>query len=93
MIDLSGRPFPVVELGLQRELLGNVACENLTHFFQSLAMAGRLTLHLDVLRGANDHHRAEAAFKSCGIAMRTACSQSVPLADAEGSIPSTKGSL
>ena len=86
-IDLSGRPWPAVSLGLRRERIGAVATENLTHFFISLAMAGRLNLHLDVLKGDNDHHRAEAAFKATARALRAA------VAIEGGGIPSTKGVL
>jgi imidazoleglycerol-phosphate dehydratase len=58
------------------------------HFFLSLATAGRMALHLDVLRGANDHHRAEAAFKAAALALR----QAVRL-DGPDQVPSTKGVL
>lgn len=87
VVDLSGRPWPAVELGLRRERLGDVACENLTHFFNSLAMRARITLHVDVLKGDNDHHRAEAAFKAVAVALRTA------VAVRGGGVPSTKGVL
>jgi imidazoleglycerol-phosphate dehydratase len=88
VVDLSGRPCAVIELGLAREMLGELACENLAHFFVSLATAGRLALHLDVLRGANDHHRAEAAFKATALALRQAVR-----ADGSDQVPSTKGVL
>ena len=87
-LDLSGRPFAHVELGLTREAIGAIACENLAHVFHSLAMAARMTLHVDVLRGANDHHRAEAAFKALALALREAVAQ-----DGGGAVPSTKGTL
>jgi imidazoleglycerol-phosphate dehydratase len=88
VVDLSGRPYAVVELGLEREALGALACENVAHFFASLATAGRMGLHVDVLRGANDHHRAEAAFKAAALALR----QAVRL-DGPDQVPSTKGVL
>jgi imidazoleglycerol phosphate dehydratase HisB len=72
VIDLARRPWATVKLGLRREMLGTLAAENVAHTVRSLAMAGRLTLHLDVLRGDNDHHRAEAAFKALAIALRGA---------------------
>jgi imidazoleglycerol phosphate dehydratase HisB len=87
VVDLSGRPMPVVSLTLERESLGGIACENLTHFFVSLAMSLRAALHIDVLRGVNDHHKAEAAFKALALALREAVSR-----DGAG-IPSTKGVL
>ncbi|MFO1037469.1 MAG: imidazoleglycerol-phosphate dehydratase HisB [Geminicoccaceae bacterium] len=88
VVDFSGRPAPVVELGFQGERIGAVATENLTHFFQSLATTGRMALHVDVLRGANDHHRAEAAFKALALALRAAVAT-----DGSGEVPSTKGVL
>jgi len=89
VVDLSGRPHATVDLGLTREMLGSVACENLTHWFVSLATAARLTLHVDVLRGANDHHRAEAAFKALALALR----QAVAIDARVSGVPSTKGTL
>jgi imidazoleglycerol-phosphate dehydratase len=88
VVDLSGRPCAVIELGLARETLGALACENVGHFFASLAIAGRMALHVDVLRGANDHHRAEAAFKAAALALRQAVRVEGP-----DQVPSTKGVL
>lgn len=87
VVDMSGRPWPVIELGLERERLGGLACENVAHVLQSFAMAARCALHVDVLRGDNDHHRAEAAFKATALALRQA------FAESEGGVPSTKGVL
>jgi imidazoleglycerol-phosphate dehydratase len=88
VVDLSGRPCAVVELGLTRDSLGGIACENLAHFFTSLATTARMALHVDVLRGANDHHRAEAAFKAAALALRQAVRVEGP-----DQVPSTKGVL
>jgi imidazoleglycerol phosphate dehydratase HisB len=87
VVDLSGRPWPEVHLGLRREKIGDVACENLVHFLQSLAMAGRMNLHVDVIRGENDHHRVEASFKALALALRQAFTVE------GGGVPSTKGVL
>jgi imidazoleglycerol phosphate dehydratase HisB len=88
VVDLSGRSFAHVNLRLHREKLGDVSCETLVHFWQSLATTARMTLHLDVLRGANDHHRAESAFKAAALALRHSVGR-----DAHTDVPSTKGSL
>ncbi|HOC17089.1 MAG TPA: imidazoleglycerol-phosphate dehydratase HisB [Vicinamibacterales bacterium] len=88
VVDLSGRPFARVRLGLERDRLGGLACENVRHVLGSLASTARLTLHVDVLEGDNDHHRAEAAFKALALALR----QAVAL-DGSAGVPSTKGSL
>jgi len=76
VVDLSGRPSPHIDLGLRRESLGQVATENLAHWFESFAIAGRMSLHVDVLKGRNDHHRAEAAFKAAALALGTATRKS-----------------
>ena len=88
VVDISGRPFADVNLGLTRERLGELSCENIPHVLSSLASTAGLTLHVDVLKGDNDHHRAEAAFKAVALALRAAV-------DASGfdDVPSTKGSL
>lgn len=88
VIDLSGRPTAEIHLGLTREKVGDIACENIHHVFVSLAMASRSTLHVDVIRGLNDHHRAEAAFKALAIALRHAVAR-----DGSNEVPSTKGVL
>ncbi|HEV8266039.1 MAG TPA: imidazoleglycerol-phosphate dehydratase HisB [Gemmatimonadales bacterium] len=88
VVDLSGRPFAAVDLGLRREAIGGLACENVGHVLRSLAAAARLTLHVDVLRGENDHHRAEAAFKAVALALRQAVACS-----GFDDVPSTKGTL
>ncbi|MCA9298514.1 MAG: imidazoleglycerol-phosphate dehydratase, partial [Phycisphaerales bacterium] len=87
VVDCSGRPHATVHLDLRREMLGTIATENLTHVFLSFAMRARLTLHVDVLRGENDHHKAEAAFKALALALR----QAVAIDGDE--VPSTKGTL
>jgi imidazoleglycerol-phosphate dehydratase len=73
VIDLSGRPSCHAELGLARERVGDLSCEMVPHFFASFATAARLCAHVDVLRGTNDHHRIEAAFKALALALRGAC--------------------
>ncbi len=88
VVDLSGRPHPEICLGLQREKLGELATENLDHALRSLAIAARATLHVDVLRGDNDHHRAEAAFKATALALREALTRRD-----NDAVPSTKGVL
>lgn len=87
VVDLSGRPWPAVELRFVRESLGSVATENLTHFLNSLAIEARMALHVIVLCGANDHHKAEAAFKAVALALRAAVLR------VGGGVPSTKGVL
>jgi imidazoleglycerol-phosphate dehydratase len=87
VVDLSGRPWPEVSIGFTRPTIGEVATENIVHFFRSFAMEGRMALHVDTIRGDNDHHKAESAFKALALALR----QAVTLGG--DGVPSTKGSL
>lgn len=89
VVDLSGRPSSSIALGLLRERVGGVATENMTHFLQTLAVALRASVHVDVLRGENDHHKAEAAFKALALALGRA----VRIVREGGAAPSTKGVL
>lgn len=87
VVDLSGRPWPEVHIGLARDRIGDVAAENIVHFFRSLAIESRMALHVDLIRGDNDHHKAEAAFKATALALKSA------VAITTIGTPSTKGSL
>lgn len=86
-MDISGRPFAAIDLGLKREKLGDLSCEMIPHVMTSFATAAGITLHVDVLKGCNDHHRAEAAFKALALAL----AQAVQRSGNPGDVPSTKG--
>ncbi|KAJ0403513.1 hypothetical protein P43SY_010056 [Pythium insidiosum] len=88
VVDISSRAHSEVDLQLVRPMVGQLSCEMIVHFFESFASAARLTLHVDVLRGRNDHHRAEASFKALAIALRAAVKT-----DETAGVPSTKGVL
>ena len=88
VVDVSSRPFASVNLGLTREQIGALSCEMIPHVIESFAQSARLTVHVDTLKGFNDHHRAESAFKALGVALREAISR-----DESAGIPSTKGWL
>ena len=88
VVDLSGRPYSDVSLQLEREAIGGLSCENIPHLLRSFATTAQLTLHVDVLKGENDHHRAEAAFKATALALRQAVARS-----GFDDVPSTKGTL
>lgn len=88
VVDLSNRPYAVIELGLKREKIGDLSCEMIPHLLESFAQAAAITIHVDCLRGFNDHHRAESAFKALAIAIKEAISS-----NGTNDIPSTKGVL
>lgn len=87
VVDLSGRPWPEIHLEFVRDTVGQLATENIVQFFRSFAMEARMALHVDLIRGDNDHHKAEAAFKAVALALREA------VAVTGGDVPSTKGVL
>ncbi len=89
-VDLGGRGHASIEAGFGRELLGQLPTENIEHFLAAFAAEGRLNLHVRLLAGENDHHRAEAAFKALARALRDAVRIDERIA---GEIPSTKETL
>ncbi|MEM4700468.1 MAG: imidazoleglycerol-phosphate dehydratase [Candidatus Nezhaarchaeales archaeon] len=88
-VDLSGRGYANVRLELRGEVVEDAPSSDLVHFIRSLASAARSTIHVEVLYGADDHHKAEAAFKSLALALRMAAS---PDPRVRG-VPSVKGRL
>jgi imidazoleglycerol-phosphate dehydratase len=89
-VDLSGRPYVVhVEPDRMPPTIGSYDTTLTRHFFESLAMAAGICVHLTVLAGRNPHHIVEAQFKAFARALRSAAS---PDPRAAG-IPSTKGTL
>lgn len=86
VVDISGRGCCVIEAPFEAPRIGSLTSANIAHFFQSFALNAGITLHLDLIRGENDHHRAEALFKAAALALRTALSPSATALSA-----STKG--
>jgi imidazoleglycerol-phosphate dehydratase/histidinol-phosphatase len=85
-LDLSGRPYFVWEGRFERERVGELPTELVSHFFRSLSQALGASLHIAV-RGENSHHMIEACFKGVGRSLR----QAVRLEGTD--LPSTKGTL
>lgn len=90
VIDFSGRPGLHFHADFKRPRVGNFDVDLASEFFQGFANHAKATLHMDVLRGENDHHKIETLFKAFGRALRIACSIDDRASDA---MPSTKGSL
>ena len=88
-IDLSGRPWCVFEGTFRREKVGDFPTEMTSHFFHSLAMALKATLHVSV-KGENDHHQIEASFKALARCLRQAVDRNEHYLDI---LPSSKGML
>lgn len=90
VVDLSGRPGLFFAADFTRDKIGTFDVELVREFFQGLASAGALTLHMDALKGHNAHHVAETLFKAFGRALRMAVAADGRTGD---TMPSTKGSL
>jgi imidazoleglycerol-phosphate dehydratase len=98
-IDISGRPHFTFKARFEKELiyaqLGRqkiklfLDAEMLREFFESFVYKAGISLHIDLVRGKNTHHKMEAIFKAFGLALRRACA----INPREGGIPSTKGRL
>jgi imidazoleglycerol-phosphate dehydratase len=89
VIDLSGRPYAVVEIAFDRPRIGLLDADLVIHFLETLAVHARMNLHARLLHGRNDHHKAEALFKALGRALDAASR----LDPRRQGVPSTKGVL
>jgi imidazoleglycerol-phosphate dehydratase len=89
-VDLSGRPYAVIQAEWHTPYLGNIPTTLFPHFFESFAVTSRCNIHARILYGRDDHHQAEALFKAWARAL-DAASQIDPRRT--GVIPSTKGML
>jgi imidazoleglycerol-phosphate dehydratase len=88
-LDLSGRPYAVLDLAFRGDRMGSLSTQLVEHALESLARTAGMTLHL-AASGRNDHHVAEAAFKALARSLRSAVALDPRRA---GTVPSTKGSL
>jgi len=88
-VDLSGRPAFIYNAQYRGALIGDFAVELVEEFFKSVATNAKMNLHINVPYGTNNHHVAEAIFKSFAMALRHATEHD-PRNDR---VPSTKESL
>ena len=88
-LDLSGRPEFVFSGEFIQASIGSLDTQMIRHFFKSLAMSSRMTLHMSILYGINDHHKCEGLFKALGRALR----QAVEIDPRRIGVASTKGIL
>ena len=88
-LDVSGRPYLVFNVPVQRTRISNFDLDLLKDFFRALAFNAEITMHVNLHYGENLHHIAEAVFKSVGRAMAVATRIDPRV---EG-VPSTKGHL
>ena len=87
-LDLSGRPYFKSNLKFKSENIEDFPSSMVNHFLRSLSYEGKFNLHVMVLRGGDDHHKAEAVFKALGLSLKKAVKIEK---NRKGDIPSTKG--
>lgn len=90
VLDLSGRPGIEFDVTFTRDKIGEFDVDLFYEFFQGLVNHADITLHIDALKGRNNHHIAETIFKAFGRALRMAVTLDQR---ALGQLPSTKGAL
>jgi len=88
VIDLGGRAYSRIRLGIKSESIEDTKVEDVLHFLEALAQSLQFNLHMRVLYGSNDHHRVEAAVKALALALKGAVSRS-----GEEGVPSAKGEI
>lgn len=71
-IDLSGRPYAVIDAEFSTPMIGAMPASLVAHFFETLATNAKMNLHARVVYGRDDHHKAEAMFKALGRALAMA---------------------
>ena len=71
-IDVSNRPYLVFNAEFADERVGNMATQMVKEFFRAFVNESRVTLHINLLYGENDHHKIEAIFKSFARALKDA---------------------
>lgn len=84
-IDLGGRVYSDIEVYFSKRSIVDLNSDLFRHLLETFASNSECNLHVDVLRGENDHHKAEATFKAFGMALSEA------VEDIGGGVPSTKG--
>ncbi len=89
-LDLSGRSYACLDIGLSGEMVETLPGDLVRHFLESFASEARMNMHAKILAGLNAHHKAEGLFKALAKALRDAVELDPR---ATGQIPSTKGTI
>lgn len=87
-LDLSNRPFLVFNCPFTNQSCGDYDLCMTEEFFRAFAFNSGMTLHINLMYGSNDHHKAEAVYKAVAHALKKAAAF-----NEDGSILSTKGVL
>lgn len=87
-VDISGRPYLVFNAEFESEKVGDMDTQMIKEFFYAFAINAKITLHLNLIYGSNDHHKVEAIFKAFAHALGRAV-----MVARDGKVLSTKGSI
>lgn len=88
-VDLSGRPYLKYDAVFTAERIGTMDTEMIKEFFYAVSYSAMMNIHLKILDGENNHHMAEALFKSFGKALDMATMREPRIEEAW----TTKGNL
>ncbi len=88
-VDLVKRPYAVIDLKLRSKKIEDMATEDITHFFETMATSLQANLHVCTSYGSNEHHKAEAAVKALALSLR----QAVYPDPRRKGVPSSKGAM
>jgi imidazoleglycerol-phosphate dehydratase len=86
-VDLIKRPFFKIDLKFRGRKVEEMQIEDINHFYESLTNSLQANIHMFVMYGSNDHHKAEAATKALALSLR----QAVTVDPRRKGIPSSKG--
>lgn len=71
-VDLGGRVYSDIDVDFEKEKLIDMNSDMFVHLLETFSSNSNCNLHVDILRGSNDHHKAEAVFKALGVALSEA---------------------
>jgi imidazoleglycerol-phosphate dehydratase len=87
VVDLSGRPYLVYNVNVEREHVGALESDLIEEFWKAVVTHARLNVHIELLYGRNTHHIFEAMFKAAARALSLA----TRIDPRVQGVPSTKG--
>ena len=90
VVDFGGRGYAVIDAEIGDSDMGGLPGDLVGHFLESFALEGRFNLNVRLLSGVNNHHKAEAVFKSLARSLKSALEYDPRRA---GQVPSTKGTI
>ncbi len=90
VLDLSGRSYSVIQIPWVSPSIGSIPTSLIEHFFETVAVAAKMNLHIRVLYGKDNHHIAEATFKAFARALDVAVQVDKRRMDV---VPSSKGTI